>query len=83
MSKKHQSKKHLYIVSSYFAFPFFSLEDAKWNVKTSFTRQEALKYFKGKNEVINHYVGDNLISETPIFVDNRGNISFGKTSKFI
>lgn len=70
------SVKHQYIVT-FFNISFNSLEDAKWNVKVAFTRQEAKKYLI--DESIAHFVGDKLHSTTPIKVDEHGNISFGKT----
>lgn len=61
--------------------PISSLEEAKWNVSVSYTREEAIKYLKDKDEKILHFIGDNLHSETPINVDEKGNIKFGKTRK--
>lgn len=74
------SAKHYYIISIY-THSFKSLEDAKWNVKVSLTREEAKKYLK--YEKICHFIGDRLHSVTPIKVDEEGNISFGKTRKLI
>lgn len=76
------SQKHEYLVS-FFTVPFKSLEDAKWNVKVSFTRHEAIKYLRHTDEEIFHFIGDKLHSKTPIKVDESGNISFGKTYKVI
>lgn len=72
------SVKHQYIVS-FFNTSFNSLEDAKWNVKVAFTRQEAKKYLI--DESIAHFIGEKMHSLTPIHVDDAGNISFGKTRR--
>lgn len=74
------SSKHFYRVSV-FNTEFSSLENAKWNVKISFTRQEAKKYFSSPNDSISHYIDGKLHSETPILVDELGNISFGRTRR--
>lgn len=74
------SLKHQYIVT-FFTTPFNSLEAAKWNVEIAFTRKEAIKYIKGQDVYIYHFIGDKLHSETPIHVDDHGNISFGRTRK--
>lgn len=73
------SAKHQYIVTGFGSFK--SLDDAKWNVRIGFTRSEALRFLV--NEAIYHFIGDKLYSETPIKVDESGNISFGKTYKVI
>lgn len=81
---------HCYIVSI-FNQPFFSLEDAKWNVTVSLTRKEALKFLTYRSEFNNlvcdeaimHFHGDKLISRTPIKVDEQGNITFGRTRKVV
>lgn len=74
------SSKHIYIVPI-LNKRFDSLANAKWDVKIGFLRHEAIRYLQ--NEVINHYIGDKLHSETPIKVDELGNITFGKTRKVI
>lgn len=70
--------KHQYLVT-FFNTPFYSLEDAKWNVSIAFTRQEAKKYLIDEN--ISHFIGEKLHSVTPIKVDEHGNITFGKARK--
>lgn len=78
------SAKHKYYVSfcvRFFNTPFNSLEDAKFNVITSFTRKEAIKYHLDGEE-IGHFIGDRLHSITPIHVDEHGDISFGRTKKY-
>ena len=70
--------KHQYIVAN-FPAPFSTLESAKNEVLIGFTKNEAKKYLRG--EAIYHYIGGHLHSETPIKVDDDGNISFGKTFK--
>lgn len=74
--------KHIYYVS-FINILFKSLEDAKWNIKVSFSRHEAIKYLRDTDEEIYHFIGDKLHSKTPIKVDESGNISFGKTYKVI
>ena len=73
---------HMYIVS-FFNLSFRSLEDAKWNVKIALSRNEAIKYLSNTNEEIYHYIGEKLVSKTPIHVDEAGNITFGRTSKVV
>lgn len=75
-----QASKHIYFAPG-FSKPLFSLEDAKWNLQVSFTRSEAIKYLFGRNDSIAHFIGGKLHSLTPIYVDNAGNISFGKTRR--
>lgn len=72
--------KNVYSVD-FFNITFRSLEDAKFNVKIGLSRRDALKYLYKTNEVIYHFIGDKLVSTTPIIVDETGNISFGKTRK--
>lgn len=74
--------KNQYLVS-FFIAPFKSLEDAKWNVKIAFSRSEAIKLLSHADEEIYHFIGDRLVSKTPIKVDEAGNITFGKTYKVI
>lgn len=76
------SAKSKYYVT-FFNTPFDSLEDAKWNVEITFTKKEAKKYFTNAHEMIYHAIGDRLLSQTPIKVDEHGNISFGRTCKVI
>lgn len=71
--------QHKYIVPL-FTNAFSSLEDAKWNVEIGFIPSEARKYL-AQGEKIYHFVGDKLHSETPIHVDEHGNITFGRTRK--
>ena len=76
------SSKSKYYVT-FFNTPFNSLEDAKWHVKISFTVKEAKKFLANAHEMIYHYIGDRMISETPINVDEEGNITFGRTCKVL
>lgn len=69
--------KHQYIVT-FFNYSFESLKEAKYNIKIAFTCNEAIRILA--DEHIAHYVGDKLLSITPIKVDINGNISFGKTT---
>lgn len=74
------SATSLYYVT-FFDTSFNSLEDAKWNVKIAFSCKEAKKFLAHAHEYIYHYLGKRMVSQTPINVDEVGNISFGRTRK--
>lgn len=61
--------------------PFDSLKEAKYYIEISFTRKAAKKFLTHAHEMIYRFNGDRLCSQTPIYVDEVGNISFGRTHK--
>lgn len=59
---------------------FKTLFDAKHHVYVAYTANERIKYLHGTS--ITHVVGDDVVSITPIKIDENGGYSFGRTVKY-
>lgn len=59
---------------------FETLYDAKHHVNIAYTAKERIRELKGT--YISHVRNEDVVSITPIYIDENGSYSFGRTVKF-
>lgn len=60
---------------------FKSLSDAKYHASHNDTPNEHIRFYREPTYIIGRR-GDNIVSLTLIKVDDKGNVTFGRTEKY-